>query len=230
MPIRASRRRRGARPGRTATVSARTAMKGAGERGGGCRRARPAEAPSPCLADDVAGDFFVRFLRRRARILPPLHHDHDHVGQDGRRRDVADPRHQHVLRIADEQRMRAPRLHPLHLGVEPRLPALPFGLPHVRGIFEIGLEDRVEVNGHRVAVLPVVLLLEEELEELARGRLLIGGRVRVDDPRLVVELRERRLPHGSGTTESCRFIWTSAFCMRWMCVAALCTRVSRWRR
>jgi hypothetical protein len=32
------------------------------------------------------------------------------------------------------------------------------------------------------------------------------------------------------TVASWRFIWTRAFCMRWTCVAALCTRVSRWRR
>ena len=32
------------------------------------------------------------------------------------------------------------------------------------------------------------------------------------------------------TVESWTFIWTRAFCMRWTCVAALCTRVSRWRR
>ncbi|PYN96188.1 MAG: hypothetical protein DMD91_22385 [Candidatus Rokuibacteriota bacterium] len=27
------------------------------------------------------------------------------------------------------------------------------------------------------------------------------------------------------TVESCRFIWTSAFCVRWTCVAALCTKL-----
>ncbi len=91
--------------------------------------------------------------------------------------------------------MRAPHLHPLELGVEPGLPALALGVVQVARVLEVGLEDGEDVHRHRVAVLPVVLGLEEELEELAARRLLVGGRVRVDHPRLVVELGERRLPH-----------------------------------
>src|SRR5678815_4010924 len=91
--------------------------------------------------------------------------------------------------------MRAPDLHPLHLGVEPGLPPLALGVAHVCRVLEVRLEDRVEMDRDGIAVPPVVLLLEEELEELAAGRLLVGGRVRVDHPGLIVELGERRLPH-----------------------------------
>src|SRR2546429_625148 len=125
-------------------------------------RLRPALVTQLC--QELLGALLGAIGLGLGRFLPD-HDLDDHVGHDARAVELGKEGQQVVIGPREAQRQQALVPQRREHGVVPGLPLLDAWVREVLGVVEHGLEDRCQMDRHRMAVGQVMLLLVEQLQE-----------------------------------------------------------------